>query len=242
MILSPATNLAVQLFLMGALLAGASLARARRYQVHGWVQTFIVLLNLGLILSVMLPSFQRLVRQASPHDSLYRAGIVHGLLGTLAEILGLYVVLSANNLLPMQFQLSGYRRWMRLTLAMWIVAVISGSLFYYVANVGSHPGATRPRQAKIASATIRITNFRFEPHEITIAAGDTVEWIDDKGRHTVEADDGSLRSPALTAGAPFRHQFDQPGVYRYFCAFHGSKGGSDMSGTVMVHPRPRSLR
>jgi plastocyanin len=85
-----------------------------------------------------------------------------------------------------------------------------------------------------SDAKITIKNFAFDPAEITVSPGTEVEWTDEGGKHTVEADNGSFKSGPLTAGATFKHRFARAGVYRYFCEFHGSKGGHDMAGTVTV--------
>jgi plastocyanin len=81
---------------------------------------------------------------------------------------------------------------------------------------------------------VRITNFQFEPRELTIDAGTTVEWIDQTGRHTVSADDESFKSEVLTAGGVFEHRFDAPGLYPYYCEFHGDKHGKEMAGVITV--------
>lgn len=61
-----------------------------------------------------------------------------------------------------------------------------------------------------------------------------MEWTDERGRHTIEADDGSFRSDTLTAGGTFQFKFDTPGIYPYYCRFHGEKGGKDMAGKIVV--------
>ena len=90
-------------------------------------------------------------------------------------------------------------------------------------------------------------DLRFAPTEITIKAGDTVEWrnIGSVG-HTVTADPGRApgsKNIALPAGAEtfdsgwvkggqlFRYTFSKPGVYRYICLPHE---GAGMLGTVIV--------
>ncbi len=78
--------------------------------------------------------------------------------------------------------------------------------------------------------------LRFAPTEITIKAGDTVEWRNIGSiPHTVTADPGrapSSRNIELPAGAEtfdsgwvmggqsFRYIFSKPGVYRYICLPH----------------------
>ena len=82
---------------------------------------------------------------------------------------------------------------------------------------------------------------RFDPAEITIAVGDTVNWLWPEGSdgHNVVPDDGDTppQSGPL-AGYPKFHsfRFEAPGVYHYHCMAHGAAGGVGMSGTVTVLP------
>ena len=101
----------------------------------------------------------------------------------------------------------------------------------------------RPRAARIRSsvasaplqrATVKVSSFKFEPKVLTVAPGTTVEWVNDGGRHSIEADDGSFKSEALKQGDKFEHKFDKAGKYAYHCEFHGEKGGKDMAGTIIV--------
>ena len=80
---------------------------------------------------------------------------------------------------------------------------------------------------------------RFDPAEITIAAGDTVNWYWSPGSagHNIVPDNGDLPPHS---GAPDDHprshtfRFTVPGVYRYHCAVHGGPGGAGMAGTITV--------
>jgi plastocyanin len=89
-------------------------------------------------------------------------------------------------------------------------------------------------QSPPAAAQITIKNFSFDPAALTVSPGTEVVWTNQGGKHSVQADDGSFKSEALTAGGTFKHRFDRPGTYRYFCEFHGSKGGHDMAGVITV--------
>ena len=89
--------------------------------------------------------------------------------------------------------------------------------------------------------------LRFVPTEITIKAGDTVEWRNIGSiPHTVTADprrapssrnvelpDGSeaFDSGWVIRGQWFRYTFSEPGVYRYVCLPHER---ARMLGTVIV--------
>jgi plastocyanin len=80
---------------------------------------------------------------------------------------------------------------------------------------------------------------RFQPANITVFVGDTVNWLWPVGSagHNIVPDDGNL--PA-TSGAPSGYpkflsfSFMVPGVFHYHCAVHGGPGGVGMSGSVTV--------
>jgi plastocyanin len=86
----------------------------------------------------------------------------------------------------------------------------------------------------MANATVKVSSFKFEPKVLTVVAGATVVWMNEGGRHTVEADDGSFKSDTLTDGKTFEHTFSKPGSYAYHCSFHGESGGKDMAGKIIV--------
>jgi plastocyanin len=92
----------------------------------------------------------------------------------------------------------------------------------------------RPKPQGANKVTVKLSNFKFEPKVVTVTAGTTVEWINEAGAHTIEADDGSFTSGTLSVNGKFEHKFVKPGTYAYHCNFHGSKGGKDMAGTVKV--------
>jgi len=117
------------------------------------------------------------------------------------------------------------------------------TLITVVALVAVLASAARPRpvrnraaasSAPLQKVTVQVSSFKFEPKVLTVAAGTTVEWVNNGGRHSIEADDGSFKSEALKQGDKFEHKFDKPGTFAYHCEFHGEKGGKDMAGTVVV--------
>jgi uncharacterized membrane protein YozB (DUF420 family) len=117
-----------------ALLVGTVLARRRHYRAHGWCQSAVVLLNLWAIAQFMVPSFRRQIAPeipASLGEIHYAIAAVHGLLGTIAELLALYVVLVAGtNILPKRLRFLRYKRWMRLALALWWIELLLGLAMY----------------------------------------------------------------------------------------------------------------
>jgi plastocyanin len=92
-------------------------------------------------------------------------------------------------------------------------------------------GASAPVQEKV---TVKISSFKFDPKVLTVAPGTTVEWVNEGGRHTVEADGGAFKSDVLKQGDKFEHKFDKAGTFAYHCEFHGEKGGKDMAGSIIV--------
>lgn len=129
-------NLIVQLAMALALIAGAVLARRRRYKAHAACQTAVVLLNLVMIAVVMWPSFQTQVAPglARHWDRRYYAtAAAHGALGVTAELLGLYILLAAGtNILPRRVRFTRWKMWMRIELVLWWTVVVTGIAVYCV--------------------------------------------------------------------------------------------------------------
>ena len=92
----------------------------------------------------------------------------------------------------------------------------------------------RATAANAAAATVNISNFQFAPKVLQVRAGTTVTWVNGQGTHTVTADNGEFASDNLSAGQSYSFKFTKAGTYRYYCSFHGSKGGGDMSGVIKV--------
>jgi uncharacterized membrane protein YozB (DUF420 family) len=117
-----------------ALLAGAVLARRRHYRAHAWCQSAVVLLNLVVIGSAMVPSFYSQLAPKIPQavrKSYYAIATGHAALGVIAELAGLYVILAAGtNVLPKRLRLRNYRAWMRTTLILWWVVLLLGVATY----------------------------------------------------------------------------------------------------------------
>lgn len=83
--------------------------------------------------------------------------------------------------------------------------------------------------------TVREDRFLFLPSALTIPAGTTVTWInDERAKHTATADDGAFDSGDQSLGQSYSVTFGQPGVYPYFCRYHGDVGGVGMAGTITV--------
>src|SRR5579859_7548287 len=123
-------NLILQVAMGAALLAGALLARMKRFTAHAMCQSAVLLINAVAIAWMMWPSFQHTVL---PHMrkrwylAYYLWPIVHGALGAFAELFGTYIALVAGtDLLPAKLK---FRRWkfcMRFELALWWLVLLTG--------------------------------------------------------------------------------------------------------------------
>ena len=126
--------------------------------------------------------------------------------------------------------MTNWKLWMRSSLALCLVAAGVAGYVYKKLDAGT----AVVHAADAAPARITIKGFAFDPKKLTVAVGTEVEWVDESGRHSVVADDGSFKSEILTAGSTFKHKFDKKGEYRYYCEFHGEPHGKDMAGVVTV--------
>jgi plastocyanin len=100
-----------------------------------------------------------------------------------------------------------------------------------------------PDPAAPNTVLVGVGGSRFEPAELTIAVGDSANWLWPAGSsgHNVVPDDGdSPPQSGPLVGYPKYHsfRFEIPGVYHYHCMAHGGVGGVGMSGTITVLPEP----
>lgn len=129
----------------------------------------------------------------------------------------------------------------------WRVLLMAG-LGLFVSAPAPAPVVEEPapqdRETTVVTITDRLT---FEPRQVTIAVGGTVEWNNTSLLvHTVTADPDKATLPTsaalpdgaeafdsglLQTGQTFEHTFTVPGTYRYFCIPHE---GALMVGEIVV--------
>jgi len=116
------------------LLIGALLARRRRFRAHAWCQSWLVLLNLVLIVLTMIPSFLTRVSPKIPlklNKAYYALATAHAALGTVTELTALYILLAAGtSVLPQKLRISNYKLWMRSVLLLWWMVLLLGFATY----------------------------------------------------------------------------------------------------------------
>lgn len=73
-------------------------------------------------------------------------------------------------------------------------------------------------------AIVKISNFSFQPQELAIKAGTTVQWVnEDSVMHQIKSD--SFNSNPLSKSQSFGFQFNSTGTFNYSCLIHPSMSG-----------------
>jgi uncharacterized membrane protein YozB (DUF420 family) len=126
--------LALEIAMGAGLLAGARLARKRRFRQHAWCQSAIVLLNLAVVVVMMIPSFRVHVLPRIPAKmwrAYYALATTHAAIGTVTELAGLYILLSVGtSVLPEKLRITKYKACMRTVLVLWWVVLLLGLATY----------------------------------------------------------------------------------------------------------------
>jgi plastocyanin/uncharacterized membrane protein YozB (DUF420 family) len=124
-------NLAAQMILIIGLWIGFFFARRKSFGHHANVQTAMVLANMIFILFMMGSSFYSYVIKGGTGDSVARWMIVHAVLGTIAELAGIYLLIRMRTKwLPKRLRIKRIKVAMRATLALWTVLVVLGVIVY----------------------------------------------------------------------------------------------------------------
>jgi len=74
--------------------------------------------------------------------------------------------------------------------------------------------------------SVTIQNFKFNPTDLNVNAGDTIEWVNlDDTEHTITFENGDFDREIGIEGI-LSYTFEEAGVYRYFCLYHPGMQGS----------------
>ncbi len=126
-------NLVAQILMIAALWVGFYFARTKQIRKHRDVQTTVIISNIFLIAFVMITSFYLFVIAGGTTGGIVaQLMMIHGLLGLIAELLGIYLVLRMRTqLIPPRFRVRNFRLVMRSTLGLWTLIVVLGLGIYY---------------------------------------------------------------------------------------------------------------
>lgn len=129
-------TLVLHVLLLIGLTAGYWLARKGNISAHQYNQTAWVLFNLVLVEFVMVGSFQANIRPGLPADlpkhPYYWLTTLHALLGGITMLIGVYILLRMNKLLPKALRVSWWKTLMRVALAGYWLVTILGFITYYI--------------------------------------------------------------------------------------------------------------
>ena len=82
-------------------------------------------------------------------------------------------------------------------------------------------GVATGDQPKSATHTVTIESMRFQPAVLTVAAGDTIVWVNkDLVPHTATSKAGDFDSKEIQADKSWRHTIQTTGEFAYICTFH----------------------
>jgi uncharacterized membrane protein YozB (DUF420 family) len=110
-----------------------------REKIHCRFQTIAVILNTSVIAVVMIMPFLTAILPGIPGKLLegsYGITTVHALTGSISMIFGIYVVLSANKLLPRRMRFKNYKLFMSTSLLLYLFTALLGIAVYLIVFIG----------------------------------------------------------------------------------------------------------
>jgi hypothetical protein len=125
-------SLIFQITVLVLLLEGYLLKKQRRFRLHGVFMLLCVVLHLVVILALMVPSFVLgVIPLITTHsfDANTILGPVHAATGTAAVVLGVWITAGWRLRQSIEFCVPK-KKWMRITLGVWLTALVVGFLFY----------------------------------------------------------------------------------------------------------------
>jgi uncharacterized membrane protein YozB (DUF420 family) len=134
------SDLTLILILLTAILftIGWQLARHKHYEAHRWVQTVTASINALVVITVMINSYVTHILPGIPGKLLegdYAVTTLHAIVGMIGLLLGIFVVLRGNQLVPKSLRFKKYKPFMRTSYALYMTATLLGVIVYLLAFV-----------------------------------------------------------------------------------------------------------
>lgn len=114
---------------------GFILARRKHFDAHRWVQTSAVILNSLVVLISMVTSYIIHILPGIPSKLAqgdYAVTTIHGIIGALALIFGIFVMLRGNELVPQRLKFQNYKPFMRWAYGLYMLATLGGIAVYVI--------------------------------------------------------------------------------------------------------------
>ena len=102
------------------------------------------------------------------------------------------------------------------------ISIFAASLALIMCTMSRAAGApSRPQ-----THTVTIEGMQFVPEVLTVAAGDTVVWVNrDLVPHTATSTTGNFDSKDIQVDKSWRYTIRQTGDFAYVCTFHPTMKG-----------------
>jgi plastocyanin len=202
-------NLAAQLLMITALWVGFYFAHTHKIPKHRNVQTTVVLVNIFFIAFIMFTSFYSyIVLGGTTTGTVAALMMIHGTLGLIAELTGIYLVLRMRTqLIPPRFRVRNFKLVMRSLLGLWTIIVVLGLGIYYfrylaapataaglpIAHLQSDADAIALHAEELQAAVQRgnlATSRRHAEHLVNLIEGKTGADYGDLDRDGIVEDPG----------------------------------------------------
>jgi hypothetical protein len=121
-------SLVLQIVVLALLFVGLGLKSKKKFHQHGILMLTAVVLHTITILVVMIPSF-RVIASGEFPALVSAVTYVHGIAGVLAELLGVWIVVTWRLRTSLQY-CAPKKKLMLLTLILWLTALVLGILLY----------------------------------------------------------------------------------------------------------------
>ena len=134
------SDLTLVLILVTAILfnIGFILARKKHFTAHRWVQTSSVILNTLVVVISMVTSYIIHILPGIPAKLAqgdYAVTTMHGIIGAFALLLGVFVMLRGNELVPAGLRFNNYKLFMRWAYSLYMLATLGGISVYIIVFV-----------------------------------------------------------------------------------------------------------
>jgi hypothetical protein len=106
---------------------GWRLAVNKHYGIHRWVQTSAAILNALVVINVMIgPLLGYTLVEAATNISRPSVWVtlLHAGVGTIGFLLGIFIVLRANGLMPRALRFKNYKLFMRVSYSLYMLATL----------------------------------------------------------------------------------------------------------------------
>ena len=134
------SDLTLVIILITAILfnIGFVLARRKQFVAHRWVQTTSVTLNTLVVLISMVSSYIIHILPGIPaklNQGDYAVTRIHGMVGAITLLFGVFVALRGNKLVPKRWRFKNYKLFMRWAYALYMLATLGGVSVYIIVFV-----------------------------------------------------------------------------------------------------------